>query len=384
MKKMLLCKDCHQRAVLSILLPAVLFFLLTGCGLLGKKDTAGPDLSPEQAVAAENNVASDVTKEAHPLLNPEQNFDVSTLSESITEYPFKHFPRYRIAPGDVLDVLFQIRTWQEKSEFLLSVDNTVEIKFPNAPEMNESQIIRPNGMISLPYVGEMRVVGMTINELTEKLKKIYSTILRDPDLYVVVPDFRSSIKELKADLHTAPRGLSRLVTVSPDGYVTFPMVGEHYVYNKTISEMNEILNKEYENIMEGLHVDLFLEHSSGSMISVFGQVKSSGVYSIRKPVTVAEAIAIAGGHLDGAELASVVVVRRHETKMIATRIDLASNLQLSPGSKFIFLQPDDIVYVPKTRISKAAEVATYLADLLLFRGWNIGFGWELHDAAAAD
>jgi len=311
---------------------------------------------------------------------PETSFDLTTLSESQSEYPFHHFPKYRIQPGDVLDVLFQIRTWTEKPEFLLSVDHTLQIKFPNAPELNEIQIIRPDGKVTLPYIGEKNVVGMTVSELTDDLKKQYSTILQDPDLYVLVPEFRSSIKELKADLHTAPRGLSRLVTVSPDGYVTFPMIGEMYVYSKSINEVNDVLNEHYDKIIEGLHVDLFLEKSAGSLITVIGEVARPGLYPITKPIPIVQALALAQGFLSSAELRSVVVVRRLETKLIATRVDVAAALDLKEGSRYYYLQPDDIVYVPKTMLTEAAEVARNIGDVLFFRGWSISLDQPLRNA----
>jgi polysaccharide export outer membrane protein len=36
-----------------------------------------------------------------------------------------------------------------------------------------------------------------------------------------------------------------------------------------------------------------------------------------------------------------------------------------------YLMPDDIVFVPRTPLSEAAQIATELRDLLMFRGWHI-------------
>ncbi|NQT92508.1 MAG: polysaccharide biosynthesis/export family protein [Lentisphaerae bacterium] len=158
---------------------------------------------------------------------------------------FDLFNQYEIQPGDLLDVLYQIKTWEEKKSFNLTVDNQISVKFPKVPSLNETQRIRPDGMVTLPYLGDLYVADMTISELTAVLKKRYAKILKEPELYVVVREFRSAIKELKADLHTAPRGLSRLVTVRPDGYCTFSMIGDVYVAGKTLPDVNEILNSKY-------------------------------------------------------------------------------------------------------------------------------------------
>ena len=75
--------------------------------------------------------------------------------------------------------------------------------------------------------------------------------------------------------------------------------------------------------------------------------------------------------MPGARLTSIFVVRRHESKMVATRINLKKKLHFSGKGKFFFLKPNDIVYVPKTWLKSAAEVANDLADMIFFRGWHL-------------
>lgn len=295
------------------------------------------------------------------------------------QYPFDLFKEYKIQPGDLLDVLFQFSTWTERPEFRIKVDHTVSVKFADTPELNEEQRVRPDGSITLPYLGRVHITGLTVDELTAQLTAQYSTILRNPDIYVLVPEFQSAIKELKMDLHTAPRGLSRLVTVRPDGYATFPMVGDMFVGYKTIREVNRELNLKFDDIVEGLHCDLFLEQTAGTKIYIVGEVTNPDAYQIKKPTTVIEALALAGGALPSAELDSVIVARRHENKVVATRVDLERLLAAKDDSAHIFLQGDDIVYVPQTWISHAAQVAEYIRSITFFNGWGIGFGFELHD-----
>jgi len=315
-----------------------------------------------------------------PKKNEEVAFERTTFSFDRDKAPYNVFPEYRIKPGDMLDVLFQIHTWKERDSFKIRVDHTVSVTFVNNPELNVEQLVRPDGTISLPYVGSVKVVGKTVKQLTKELKQKYSRILQVPELYVTIPEFRAAIKELKSDLHTAPRGLSRLVTVRPDGYVTFPLVGDMYAAYKTVPELSKELNDRYVKILPDLHCDLFLQKHSGSFIYVIGEVKKPGIYKIEKPISVVAAISRAGSYVLGAKLKSVFVIRRHGYKMIATRLDLRDTLSLHKGSRFFFLQPDDIVYVPKTWLKNASEVARQISDILLFNGWGvgIGFSYELH------
>ncbi|MBI4614783.1 MAG: polysaccharide biosynthesis/export family protein [Planctomycetes bacterium] len=377
---------------------------------------------------------------------------------------YEIFAQYNIKPGDVLDVLYHIDQHSLQDQFILKVDHQIAIKFPDAPELNEAQAIRPDGTISLPYVGiagaagktvqqltdELRaryaelirtererefriaanqivavkfvkipelnevqavradgaislpylgvvqVEGKTVGELTQELAKGYQGVLESPELYVVVSDpegrdqppdylregtlaelyivvtdFRAVVNEFKQDLHTAPRGLSRLVTVRPDGYATFALVGDISVAGKTIPEVDQVLDGEYKQILDGLSVDLFLEEHAGANVYVLGEVAHPGAYSILKPTPVLKVLALSGGTLPEANMDSLMIVRRHQDRMIATRINLDRLFELEEGADLFYLQPDDIVYVPRRGLSQAAVIAREIADVIFFRGWGV-------------
>jgi len=313
----------------------------------------------------------------------EVEFEQHTFSFEADMLSIATFTDYRIAPGDLLDVLYQIKTWEEKESFKLAVDHEVSVKFPKMPELNEAQRVRPDGKISLPYLGEVYVVDKTITGLTDELKAEYAKIVKEPELYIVVPEFRAAIKELKIDLHTAPRGLSRLVTVRPDGHATFSMLGDIDVAGKTVPEVNKELNEKYDLVLPGLSVDLFLEQTEGSLVYVLGQVFSPGGYKVLKPTSVLESLALAGGTRPAARLGSVIVMRKHEDKMVATRVNVAKALRMSKKGKYFYIQPDDIVYVPQRFISRAAQIASELQQIIFFNGWGVDLSYDLNEDKTA-
>jgi polysaccharide export outer membrane protein len=315
------------------------------------------------------------------------------------------FPEYRIAPGDMLDVLYQVKSWVQQPEFKIAVDNVLSIRFVDHPELNETQYVRPDGRISLAYLGSINVVGKSVDELTAVLKERYQEHLKDVELYVVVEEFRSAIKELKDDLKTAPRGLSRLVTVRPDGYATFAMLGDIYVAGKTVSAMSDVLNEQYESILPGLTCDLFLDEHTGSRVSVFGEVNQPGSYQILRPTSVFEALSLAGSITPAARLDSVMIFRQKKDEVVATRLDLKQLTKLrglrNPPEKdpakeavagenpppaeeqgglhqsMFYLYPDDIVYVSRRRLNSAAQIMREVGDVLLFNGWSLSFRDEV-------
>jgi polysaccharide biosynthesis/export protein len=75
-------------------------------------------------------------------------------------------PEYRIQPGDQLD-----------------------IKFYFSPELNEQLTVRPDGKISLQLVRDVDAAGLTPNELTDRLTKLFQKDLIKPEIAVIVRSF---------------------------------------------------------------------------------------------------------------------------------------------------------------------------------------------------
>lgn len=84
----------------------------------------------------------------------------------IAQAPVSTTAGYVIEPGDALDVRF----------------------FYN-PELNEEVMVRPDGNISLPLVGEMQAAGRTPIQLEGMLKNSYSRELRQAAITVIVKGF---------------------------------------------------------------------------------------------------------------------------------------------------------------------------------------------------
>jgi polysaccharide export outer membrane protein len=76
-------------------------------------------------------------------------------------------PRYRIEAGDSFDVTFEL-----------------------SPEFNQTGVaVQPDGFVTLRSVGDLKVAGQTVPELTQTLKTAYSKILNDPVISVVLKEF---------------------------------------------------------------------------------------------------------------------------------------------------------------------------------------------------
>ncbi len=74
-------------------------------------------------------------------------------------------------------------TWRP---YRIQVDDILDIAFWGDSELDIGVTVRPDGMISLPYVDDVRAAGLTPAELDTELTRRYATELKSPQLTVIV------------------------------------------------------------------------------------------------------------------------------------------------------------------------------------------------------
>jgi polysaccharide biosynthesis/export protein len=68
----------------------------------------------------------------------------------------------------------------------LSPGDVLDVKFFYLPELDESQIVRPDGFMTLQLIGDVAVQGKTPAELHRELVQRYATHLKTPSLTIMV------------------------------------------------------------------------------------------------------------------------------------------------------------------------------------------------------
>jgi len=76
-----------------------------------------------------------------------------------------------------------------KVEYHIDVGDTLDIKFFYNPELNTTVTVRPDGKISLQLVGEVAVLGDTVEDLQSLIGKKYAAVLKSPEVTVNVAGF---------------------------------------------------------------------------------------------------------------------------------------------------------------------------------------------------
>ncbi len=291
--------------------------------------------------------------------------------------PEVNFADYTLQTDDVLDVLYRFNTVSDEI-YTVAPHDKLNVMFLTASEYDNEHQVRPDGYVSLPFVGDVKVAGLSVEEIKEKITTLYRPVLKDPSFFVSLTEYQVHLKEIRTSLDHPNMGQARLITVRQDQKVSFPFIGDLSVKGKSIADLRAEANVLYANVTKGLSVDVLLQKSHPRRIYVFGEVNNPGGHLITGPISLFQAVAIAGGASHDAELETVVALRQEGGEMVAKVFDLDNALNGGGGALSAMLSPEDVIYVPRTRLSSTAQVMRYVSEIFLFRGIGVNYSYQLN------
>jgi len=83
------------------------------------------------------------------------------------------------APGRIVDT------------YRIGVDDSLQVSVWRNPELSVTVPVRPDGMISVPLVGDVKAGGRTPMEVSDELRKKLSVYVREPNVTVIVTGLKS-------------------------------------------------------------------------------------------------------------------------------------------------------------------------------------------------
>ena len=135
--------------------------------------------------------------------------------------------------------------------------------------------------------------------------------------------------------------------------MTLKGVGSIFVEGQTVPELTQSVKTAYAKILHDPVISVALKDFDKPYFIAAGHVAKPGKYDLRGPLTVTEAVAIAGGFNDSAKNSQVVLFRPTSNGMFETKLLNVKKLLASRNlSEDIYLQPGDMLYVPKSAFSK--------------------------------
>jgi polysaccharide export outer membrane protein len=141
--------------------------------------------------------------------------------------------------------------------------------------------------------------------------------------------------------------LSQSLQVRPDGKVTLPLVGDIVATDLTPIELRDRIAASHKEYITNPVVTVIVVEASPVVIYVMGEVANPGSIPMRGPMTVLQALAMAGGFREFADTKDIRILRKSAgiLKSVET-IRFNYNDAVKYNRAPVFLNPGDMVAVP--------------------------------------
>ena len=155
--------------------------------------------------------------------------------------------------------------------------------------------------------------------------------------------------------------LNQTVTVQPDGYVTLKEISDIRAQGRTLVQLRADVRTAYEPFVVDPVFTIALKEFDAPSFVANGAVAKPGRYDLRGPLTLTQALALAGGTTWGANTAHVALYRRYGRDAVEVKqINVQRMLAKRDLSEDPLLQPGDMIVVPNGILGKLAPMLEFV------------------------
>lgn len=264
---------------------------------------------------------------------------------------------FLITPDCVRDNLASAQT---ENEYLISSNDVLEITVYQEPDLSVTLRVAQDGTINFPLLGKVDAAGFTERQLeksiTDLLTKDY---LVNPQVSILIKEYAkvSLLGQVKnPGSYEMKESLSLTQAIAlAGGYSEKADINRVKVIrtkdNKKetiLVSIDDIMNKEVPDFMlEANDVVVIEEYGQ---LSIMGQVKNPGSFVMKESLTLTQAIALAGGFTDTANLVSVKIIRRDQGKKQTYEVNVRDILD--GLMQDVELKPDDTIIVEAENLGR--------------------------------
>jgi polysaccharide export outer membrane protein len=231
----------------------------------------------------------------------------------------------------------------------------------------EAQVrVSQKGIIKLPLVGEIKVAGLSASTVEDLLRQRYEKFIHDPEVGVLVREFRSQRVYLLGAVNragaidlTGPKTLIDVLALA--GGVNQRAGNQVHVYRQTsegrksyvidlfaLTTSLGLINANTAGV-EVLNLPVqsgdIINVPEAGMFFVDGAVRRPGSFPLGRRYTITQAIALAGGlDLDLADFGGITLFRATDNEIKQIPVNL--NSILSGTDSDLAMQSDDFLFVP--------------------------------------
>lgn len=251
-------------------------------------------------------------------------------------------------------------------------------------ELTALVVVRPDGMVTYPVVGDVKAAGLTIAQLSSIISEKLSDLgyYESPQVTVQLRQPRQESIYVSGDVKdpgqkTFPGTANVIEVLAAAGWFreTADLANARIIKKRKDAapeivpvDLEKLLKREFmeQGVFSGeLFSDRFMLSDGDVLVvpsgireervNIIGRVHASGQYQVKSEISLVEALALAGGALEGtADLKHIRIIRADDSVVIADATRAWAEKSSSrpdkdtPSSVYrVMVQPGDSVFVPE-------------------------------------
>lgn len=149
--------------------------------------------------------------------------------------------------------------------------------------------------------------------------------------------------KLRIEVYKDPQ-LSQSLQVRPDGKITMPLIGDITAVGLTPLELRDRVATNLKEYITNPVVTVIVVEALASNVYVMGEVNKPGPLTLAGPMTVFQALAMAGGFKDFANTKDIRILRRGPSGVQTLRFNYREAVR--GNGEAVYLRSGDTVIVP--------------------------------------
>jgi polysaccharide biosynthesis/export protein len=260
----------------------------------------------------------------------------------------------------------EVKTQKKKVDphrfFVLGPEDIVEISVWGNKEFEGDLPVRPDGNISIPLVGDVKVEGLTPSQVKELVTRKLRKFITDASVTIFVKEINSINISIAGEVNApGTYKVNRPITLLHLFSLSKGFTDKADLKNSFLLRNGKKLNVNFYSLVKkgdisqnvwALPNDLiFIKDNFENRINVIGEVKEPQVITFQTGMTVLDAILLAKGLTDVAKPKGTKIYRHssHQKGEIQ-KIPVSLDDVVFDGdlTKNILLKPGDIIHVPRS------------------------------------
>ena len=157
--------------------------------------------------------------------------------------------------------------------FLIGPEDVLAVHFWRDQEMSGDVTVRPDGMITLPLVGDIRAAGLSPELLKDEIEKAASRLLTEPNVTVAVKEINSRKVFITGEVGkpgpyplSGPRTVMQLIAIA--GGVLEYADKDNILVLRTINGQQKSYKFRYSDVSRGKGLEQNIELQPGDTVVV--------------------------------------------------------------------------------------------------------------------